>query len=74
VGGDGRSFSIAAASIIAKVERDRAMAELDRRYPAYGFLRHKGYATKEHLARLREHGPCPVHRRSYAPVAQAGRS
>jgi len=74
VGGDGRSFSIAAASIIAKVERDRLMEDLDRRYPAYGFLRHKGYGTKEHLARLREHGPCPAHRRSYAPVARAARS
>lgn len=72
VGGDGRSLSIAAASIIAKVERDRAMRELDVKYPEYGFSKHKGYPTPEHLARLREHGPCPVHRRSFSPVAQSG--
>mgnify|MGYP003587853185 CR=1 FL=1 len=71
VGGDGRSLSIAAASIIAKVERDRAMRELDGKYPEYGFFKHKGYPTPEHLARLREHGPCPVHRRSFSPVAQS---
>lgn len=71
VGGDGRSLSIAAASIIAKVQRDRAMFELDRIYPAYGFFKHKGYPTPDHLARLREHGPCPVHRRSFSPVAQS---
>lgn len=72
VGGDGRSLSIAAASIIAKVERDRAMRELDVKYPEYGFSKHKGYPTPEHLARLHEHGPCPVHRRSFSPVAQSG--
>ncbi|MDX2080053.1 MAG: ribonuclease HII [Terrimicrobiaceae bacterium] len=71
VGGDGCSFSIAAASVIAKVSRDRAMEEFDRTYPQYGFSRHKGYATAEHLDRLRVHGPCPIHRRSYSPVAQA---
>lgn len=71
VGGDARSFSIAAASVIAKVTRDRLMDALDAAYPAYGFAKHKGYPTPEHLARLREHGPCPEHRRSYAPVAQA---
>lgn len=71
VGGDALSLSIAAASIIAKVTRDRIMEELDVTYPQYGFARHKGYPTPEHLARLREHGPCPVHRRSFAPVAQA---
>lgn len=71
VGGDAKSFSIAAASILAKVTRDRLMDELDGLYPAYGFSKHKGYPTAEHLARLREHGPCPEHRRSYAPVAQA---
>lgn len=70
VGGDGRSLSIAAASIIAKVERDRVMRELDRKYPEYGFSKHKGYPTADHLAKLREHGPCPVHRRSFSPVAQ----
>ncbi|MFA7342691.1 MAG: ribonuclease HII [Terrimicrobiaceae bacterium] len=72
VGGDARSLSIAAASIVAKVERDRAMLELDLKYPAYGFSKHKGYPTPDHLAKLREHGPCPVHRRSFSPVAQAG--
>ena len=71
VGGDGRSLSIAAASIIAKVERDRAMHELDRDFPQYGFSQHKGYPTRDHLAKLREHGPCPVHRRSFSPVAQS---
>lgn len=71
VGGDARSLSIAAASIVAKVERDRAMLELDRKYPQYGFSKHKGYPTADHLARLREHGPCPVHRRSFSPVAQS---
>ena len=71
VGGDGLSLSIAAASIIAKVERDRAMHELDRKFPQYGFSQHKGYPTPDHLARLREHGPCPVHRRSFSPVAQS---
>jgi len=71
VKGDGRSLSIAAASVIAKVERDRVMLELDRQYPAYGFSKHKGYPTPEHLARLREYGPSPVHRRSFSPVAQS---
>ena len=71
VGGDGLSLSIAAASIIAKVERDRMMEQLDREYPQYGFLQHKGYPTPLHLEKLRIYGPCPAHRRSYAPVAQA---
>lgn len=71
VRGDGRSLSIAAASIVAKVERDRAMRELDSKYPEYGFSKHKGYPTPDHLAKLREHGPCPVHRRSFSPVAQS---
>lgn len=71
VGGDGRSLSIAAASVIAKVERDRVMLEYDRLYPEYGFAKHKGYPTAEHFAKLRQHGPCPIHRRSFAPVAQA---
>ncbi len=71
VGGDGISLSIAAASVVAKVERDRAMLEYDRLYPEYGFAKHKGYPTAEHFAKLREHGPCPIHRRSFAPVAQA---
>lgn len=71
VGGDALSLSIAAASVIAKVERDRLMENLDKKYPKYGFSKHKGYPTPDHLARLRTYGPCPVHRRSYAPVAQA---
>lgn len=71
VGGDGISLSIAAASVIAKVERDRAMLEYDRLYPEYDFAKHKGYPTAAHFAKLRKHGPCPIHRRSFAPVAQA---
>lgn len=70
VGGDGLSLSIAAASIIAKVTRDRIMEELDRQYPLYGFARNKGYGTKEHLEALWRHGPAPCHRRSFAPVRQ----
>jgi ribonuclease HII len=70
VGGDALSLSIAAASILAKVTRDRLMVELAAQYPAYGFERHKGYGTKAHLAALRRHGPCPAHRKSFAPVAQ----
>ena len=70
VQGDGTSLSIAAASVIAKVTRDRLMVELDRKYPAYGFARHKGYATGEHLAILARDGPCPAHRFTFGPVAQ----
>lgn len=70
VKGDGKSFSIAAASIIAKVSRDRLMLEYAERYPEYGFERHKGYGTRQHLEALREYGPCPIHRKSFAPVAQ----
>lgn len=70
VGGDGRSFSIAAASILAKVTRDRIMCRLDAQYPGYGFAQHKGYPTPAHLGALRRLGPCPVHRRSFAPVRQ----
>ncbi|NDY42583.1 ribonuclease HII [Dissulfurirhabdus thermomarina] len=69
VGGDGRSLSIAAASIVAKVHRDRLMEEWDRRFPCYNFAGHKGYATREHRAALRRHGPCPIHRRSFRGVA-----
>jgi ribonuclease HII len=65
VGGDGRSVSIAAASILAKVARDRYMCELDRVYPQYGFARHKGYPTKAHYDSLRHFGSCPAHRRSF---------
>jgi len=70
VGGDGISLSIAAASIVAKVTRDRIMEELDREYPQYGFARHRGYATAEHVSMLREYGPCPQHRLGFAPVDQ----
>ncbi|OLC28745.1 MAG: ribonuclease HII [Acidobacteria bacterium 13_1_20CM_2_55_15] len=63
--GDGINFSIAAASIVAKVYRDGLMTELDRRYPGYGFAGHKGYATPEHQRAIRELGPCPIHRRSF---------
>ena len=70
VDGDRLVAAIAAASILAKTARDALLVELDRSYPAYGFARHKGYATPEHLAALRLHGPCPVHRRYFAPVAQ----
>src|SRR4029077_18349268 len=70
VRGDGRCLSIAAASVIAKVTRDRIMDEADAIYPHYGFARHKGYATPEHLAALRQHGPTPIHRFSFSPVAQ----
>jgi ribonuclease HII len=66
--GDGLSCSIAAASIIAKVMRDRVMVEYHRWYPQYNFAEHKGYGTPEHLRLLREHGPCSIHRRSFAPV------
>lgn len=70
VKGDGLSLSIAAASIIAKVTRDRLMKEIDREFPEFGFARHQGYGTKEHLEALRIHGPCRHHRRSFQPVAQ----
>ncbi len=70
VRGDGISLSIAAASVIAKVTRDHLMEELDSRYPAYGFARHKGYATGHHLAILARDGPCPIHRYTFRPVAQ----
>jgi len=66
--GDARSLSIAAASIIAKVTRDRMMVELDAAFPGYGFARHKGYGTPEHYEALKRLGPCPIHRRSWAPV------
>ncbi len=70
VGGDGLSYSIAAASIIAKVTRDRIMTRLAELHPEYGFEAHKGYGTRRHLEALRRHGPCAQHRRSFAPVAQ----
>ncbi|MGC4393868.1 ribonuclease HII [Hydrogenophaga sp. T2] len=71
VQGDAKVQAISAASILAKVTRDRLLDELHAQHPQYGFDRHKGYGTAQHLAALREHGPLPVHRRSFAPVAQA---
>ncbi|MHA1548607.1 MAG: ribonuclease HII [Alphaproteobacteria bacterium] len=70
IGGDGLSVSIAAASIVAKVTRDRTMKRLALSHPDYGFERHKGYATRAHFAALDAHGPCPHHRRSFAPVRE----
>ena len=72
VKGDRRSASIAAASIVAKVTRDRIMMEIDERHPGYGFGAHKGYGTREHLAAIGQLGPCPAHRKSFAPLAGAG--
>lgn len=69
IDGDSLVFSIACASIIAKVTRDHMVVEMDRDYPGYGFAAHKGYGTKGHLACLREKGPCPLHRRSFQPVS-----
>jgi len=68
VGGDRRVACIAAASILAKVHRDRLMRAFHQRWPVYGFDRHKGYGTAVHLAALAEHGPCPIHRRSFKPI------
>lgn len=70
VRGDGTSFSIAAASVLAKVHRDRLLVELDREFPGYGLARHKGYGCPEHLAALARLGPTPLHRKSFHPVAQ----
>jgi ribonuclease HII len=67
VQGDARSYSIAAASVLAKVTRDRLMVEFDRQFPGYGFAEHKGYATPQHYAAIEKLGPCPIHRRSFAP-------
>ena len=69
--GDGLCFSIACASIIAKVTRDRLMVEMDGKYPGYGLCRHKGYGTREHISSLRKLGPCPIHRLSFRPVREA---
>lgn len=66
--GDARSYSIAAASVLAKVTRDRLMLEFDRQWPVYGFAEHKGYGTARHLAAIAAHGPCPIHRKSFAPM------
>ena len=70
VKGDSKSLSIAAASILAKTDRDRQLDRLDRQFPAYGFARHKGYGTRAHSEALARHGPCPAHRRSFRPVAR----
>ncbi|MFH0879064.1 MAG: ribonuclease HII [Lentisphaerota bacterium] len=70
VDGDALSLLIAAASVIAKVTRDRIMRDLDVKFPVYGFAKHKGYGTRDHLEALRRHGPCPFHRRSFGPVRQ----
>lgn len=72
VDGDARCASVAAASIVAKVTRDGMMEEADARFPQYGFARHKGYATADHLAALDRHGPCPLHRRTFAGVWRQG--
>ena len=66
--GDSKSASIAAASIVAKVERDRMMNEFDKIYPQYGFAKNKGYGTSEHLEALRKYGPCEIHRKSFEPI------
>ncbi|HEY5802400.1 MAG TPA: ribonuclease HII [Lysobacter sp.] len=71
IGGDARDRTIMAASILAKVARDRHMRQLHAQWPQYGFDQHKGYSTPEHLAALTRHGPCPEHRRSFAPVREA---
>jgi ribonuclease HII len=73
VGGDARSLSVAAASIIAKVTRDHLMIELDRQYPPYGFASHKGYGTRAHTEALLRHGPTPVHRMTFRPVREIAR-
>jgi len=74
IDGDARCPSIAAASVIAKVARDRAMAELAVLYPAYGLENHKGYGTPEHARALTLHGPCPIHRRTFAPIRKYARA
>jgi ribonuclease HII len=68
IGGDATIWAIAAASIIAKVSRDWLMSEMDKKYPEYLFARHKGYGTKLHLEKISTYGPCPIHRRSFAPI------
>jgi len=68
VQGDAKSYSIAAASVLAKVTRDRLMRDLDKQFPGYGFAKHKGYLTSQHSAALQKLGPCPIHRRSFAPL------
>ncbi|MEI6529139.1 MAG: ribonuclease HII [Candidatus Falkowbacteria bacterium] len=70
IGGDGKVFCIAAASIIAKVSRDWMMSEIDKQYPGYEFAKHKGYGTKAHFAKIAAIGPCPIHRFSFSPVKE----
>ena len=70
VKGDSKSYSIAAASVLAKVTRDHIMLEAEQRWPGYGFAQHKGYGTPEHLEAIRRLGPCPIHRRSFAPMRE----
>jgi len=70
IGGDSRCYSVAAASIVAKVARDHLMREIDGRYPQYGFCENMGYGTPQHLAAIERYGPSPVHRRSFAPVRE----
>lgn len=65
---DQRIFSVSAASVIAKVTRDRLLVELDEKFPNYGFAKHKGYGTKDHIAAIRKHGPCEIHRKSFSPI------
>lgn len=74
VGGDARSAAVAAASILAKVVRDRLMVELDARHPGYGFAAHKGYGAAAHLAALAARGPCPLHRATFRPIATLGQA
>jgi ribonuclease HII len=73
VKGDARSYSIAAASVLAKVTRDRLMEGFDRQFPGYGFAKHKGYGTAEHLAAIDKQGACAIHRKSFAPLKPAER-
>ena len=68
VNGDARRYSIASASVLAKITRDRLMRQFDRQFPGYGFAAHKGYGTPQHLAAISKLGPCPIHRRSFAPL------
>jgi ribonuclease HII len=68
VKGDSRSYSIAAASVLAKVTRDRMMREFDANFPGYGFAVHKGYGVPQHFAAIKKLGPCPIHRMSFAPL------
>jgi ribonuclease HII len=71
IDGDAKSLTIAAASILAKTARDALMVRMDEEFPGYGFAKHKGYPVPMHLAALRKRGPCPIHRRSFAPVQEA---